>query len=133
MYDDDIFIRLRRKWYQKAKDSGFDDIEIWGRKKDPEPLLYGVSGGDLRRGLYKPETEEYYTLARGHLWEIEDKRFRLMWSMHSEGQSVDKIYTTVRGFLNVSKATVRDYLKAERIRMFQKVRERAYEQADEEE
>ena len=84
---------LRREWYAKLKEEGFKDIEqVVDDRGTVGALLLGVSQGDLRRRLYKPETEQYYTLARQHLHTIERRpaksRMRCaqaIWALHSEG------------------------------------------------
>ena len=80
---------LRREWYAKLKEKGFKDIEqVVDDRGTVGALLLGVSQGDLRRRLYKPETEQYYTLARQHLHTVRRRKLkhaRAIWALHSEG------------------------------------------------
>lgn len=125
-FNDPEFLKLRNTWYRKLKEAGFEEIEIFSAKgEDPEPLMKGVSPGDLRRRLYKPETEEYYSLARAHCWGIEDPLSRMVWELHSEGKSVEKIFAVVKDHFRTNKNVVRKIVLSEKARMFQNVRDRA--------
>ena len=97
-YEKDSVRALRDKWYAKLNKSGFRDIEIIDKATGEHgPLMHGPSTGDLRRGLYKPATEEYYRCARKHLWDMRARAYcpedRLrIWALHSEGVSQTKIH-----------------------------------------
>lgn len=118
-WTDPEFLELRDQWYAKLKAKGFEDIEIPDKLTgDFSPLMRGPSMGDLRRGLYKPSTEEYYRCCRKHLWTMRERthcphdRLRI-WELHSEGVSQSKIHQ-VTGF---SLSRIRKVLKDENQRM----------------
>lgn len=108
-YEEREFLDLRDEWYAKLKAEGHQDIEIVDRiTRQHGPLMHGPSMGDLRRGLYKPETEEYYASCRKHLWRIKARpavthsRVRV-WELYSEGYSAKRIATTTgysQGYVN---------------------------------
>lgn len=83
------FQKLRREWYAKLKENGFRDIEqdvdAFGTSGG---MLLGVSAGDLRRKLYKSETEDYYRFARQYLHTMPTGLERAIWQLHSEGVSM---------------------------------------------
>lgn len=97
------FQALRREWYDKATASGFKDIEqVIDSKGTVGDLLLGVSTGDLRRRLYKPETEQYYALARQHFhterWyrKPEGALRRRVWALHMEGYGAKRGMAALR-------------------------------------
>lgn len=86
------FQELRRFWYARAAEDGFEDIEqVVDDKGTVGALLLGVSTGDLRRNLYKGETEDYYRYARQYLHSLPGWSLaRKVWELHSEGYSASK-------------------------------------------
>jgi hypothetical protein len=132
-FDTKEFRKLRTAWYKKLERSGFRDIEIFHEAHlDPESVMHGVSTGDLRRSLYKPETEEYFSLARGHVHDIEDPRIRLVWALHAEGWGITNIFNVVKDVFVTKRYHVLQMVRVERMRMFNLVRERCREEADQE-
>lgn len=118
-FDDDEFVALRDAWYAKLKEEGFEDIEILDKRtKHPGCMLKGVSPGDLRRGLYKPETEEYYRIARRHVWKLHTPLEREIWRLHAEGHSRSRIVARLGTRFHVTRSFVSRFLTQERERMF---------------
>lgn len=118
-YDDPSFLDERDKWYAKAEEAGFHDIEILdGQTRQPGSMLRGVSPGDLQRSLYKPETEEYYRCARAHVWRVKKGITREIWKLHSEGYAEKSILTIIEGrYEGVKLSLVKKTVKAERDKM----------------
>jgi hypothetical protein len=91
-YETAKFKKLRDRWYRKVARSGLEDIEILDHEGNVSSnMLLGVSRGDLRRNLYKKETEDYFRFARQHLWGIQGRRRRKIWELHADGYSVARI------------------------------------------
>ena len=83
------FQEMRRFWYARAAEDGFQDIEqVVDAKGTVGALLLGVSTGDLRRNLYKGETEDYYRYARQYLHSLPSCSLAYkVWELHCEGYS----------------------------------------------
>jgi hypothetical protein len=118
-FDDPAFLAERDKWYARLKEEGFDDIEILdGNTHHPGAMLRGVSPGDLQRGLYKPETEEYYRCARHHVFRMKRGVGRQIWKLHSEGYAEHSIFKALEGrYPGLKLSLVKKTVKAERARM----------------
>lgn len=119
---DPAFLHERDSWYAKAMESGFRDLEMTDAlTKEPSThLLKGMSPGDLWRGLYKPDAEEFYTLARQHtqrLSEDYETRERHIWEMYADGHSVDKVHRALGKRYGFSRAYVAWIIKYETKRM----------------
>ena len=133
--DDPVFRKELAKWDRKLKASGFVDVEqrleCGGREGDY--LTGSPSSGDLRRGLYKEETEEYYTLARQHLhtmkWRsAKDTGRRTVWRMHSEGIPTSVIHRTMGEKLGFGIKKIQGIIRKERAKMHRR-REREIDEA----
>lgn len=118
-YDTEEFKALRDEWYEKAKDDGFNDIEIIdGATGHPGCMLRGVSPGDLKRALYKPETEEYYRSARKWVWRTKKGVTRQIWKHHAEGFAEKTIFNMLEGrYEGLTFYQVKTTIKRERARM----------------
>lgn len=85
------FLALRRKYYEKLKEEGFEDIEItdWSTG-DSGNLLRGFGHMDAIR-RYTPDKERYYQLARQMIHTLKARRApkeeRKVWELHAEGVS----------------------------------------------
>jgi hypothetical protein len=93
------FTDLKNEWYAKAAKSGFYDIETdLAATGEPGPLLRGgPSSGDLARGLYRVEKEDYYRCARAHLHGLKaGSREAVVWEGHSNGMPETKILALMR-------------------------------------
>lgn len=118
-YNEPGFLAERDAWYKKLEEEGFDDIEIIDKQTgQPGPMLRGMSPGDLQRGLYKPETEEYFRCARAHVWRVRRGMRRQIWKMHAEGFSEKKIWEQLEGrYEGITFYRVREVVKTERAKM----------------
>lgn len=114
------FSNLRRRWYGIAQKSGFKDIESdLPGTDEPGPLLSGgPSSGDLARGLYRAEREDYYRWARALVHELSGME-QAVWEGHSEGKSVRAIqealprcYQPLRREVPGMISRIRDRMKA---------------------
>lgn len=93
------FLALQRKWDARLAASGFRDLETRLSNGEYGPLLRGMSAGDLRRRLFRPDKEAYYRWARQHLHVMRpgpDGLHRRVWALHSEGTTVPKILSALR-------------------------------------
>jgi len=80
---------LQDKWYKKAKDSGFQDIEYGdGSIRNCRPRTITNMDPVLRQAK-----EEYYTMAYHFLYEHKFKSLleQIIWEYHTEGISVRNI------------------------------------------
>lgn len=117
-YNDPKFLELRDEWYKKLEKDGFRDVEILDEiTRQPGSLMHGPSPGDLRRGLYKVETEEYYRLCRQHVWRIPERKRQHVWRMHAEGASVQKIFDTLGARYSLKRGTIARIIKDEEAAM----------------
>lgn len=91
------FDALKRKWYEKLKRSGFDDIE-----QDENYLNTGASNPFSRKAkgetykdkeVFYKSREEYYRLAGQFFWEYpwSSRKEQLIWELHKEGTSIRDI------------------------------------------
>jgi hypothetical protein len=104
------FEALRGKWYKKLKQSGFEDIEH-------QDMLKRWDGHIFAR--YDPYSssmkQEYFRLAGIFLNEHEfaSKTDRDIWSLHSEGATLDEISAKVkrRNFKRSSRSAIRLIIK----------------------
>lgn len=87
------FKQLQKIWYQKLKDSGFNDAEDT-TNEDGYMLVWHSSYFYSR---YTPETykekQDYYRLASSFtsLYEFISQQERDIWNLHAEGQSLRTI------------------------------------------
>lgn len=100
-HKDPAFIAERDRWYAKAAKAGFVDLEPMDKltKEPSKHMLKGMSQGDLRRGLYKPEVEEFFSLARKWFWRIKGDDWqvhRRIWGMYMEGLGMAQAHRTLR-------------------------------------
>jgi hypothetical protein len=127
------FQKLRRQWYKKLEKSGFTDIEqTVDAKGTVGGYLLGMSQGDLRRGLYKPETEEYFTRARQFAHSLPSGSLaRDVWELHAEGVYQTRIAQQLTRKLKtkVSVNRVRSIIKALEGYMFREIADEADEAA----
>lgn len=115
---------LRKKWYKILEEDGFEDIEqVVDRKGNVGCLLLGVSAGDLRRRLYKEETEDYYRFARQHAHSLQPGTLRrVIWELHAEGLSAPKIRKRIeRIWGKHTRKKILDIIRAEKHRMLTKL------------
>lgn len=123
----------RRAWYRRLKADGFADIEqVIDRKGRVGDLLKGMSSGDLRRGLYKVESEDYFRYARQHGWEMPTGVDRAVWHLHAEGINYKEIYRRVKPYHpSLSYRMVRRIVDRERAAMLEGLKPRAREDEEE--
>lgn len=110
------FDKLRTQWYQKLKDSGFEDIED---THSPNEYLNAWHSSYFQTRYDRDEFEEkreYYDRARSYLEEqmqtieylIFSKQIdRLIWELYSEGMSLRQIAKA----LNTNKDKVQKIVK----------------------
>lgn len=99
-YETDEFLAERDRWYEKLKQEGFHDIEVMDEiTRQPGHLLLGPSPGDLGRSehriQYKASSEEYYRLARQHVWTLPRGPHRHAAELHADGLSNREVVTTI--------------------------------------
>lgn len=116
--ESDEYKALRREWYARLAEDGFEDIEILDAGGNLSlNMLRGVSQGDLRRRLYKPESEEFFRCARKHVWSISDPIRRHVWRLYAEGLPKERIHRTVGGRYDISFKKVEKIIREETARM----------------
>lgn len=107
--------RLRREWYAKLADEGFVDIEkVVDARGTVGIYLNGVSPGDLRRRLFKEETEDYYRYARQHAHTLRPGVERAVWELHAEGYGVEKTVEALRRTHGVTPGRAKAIVRAQR-------------------
>jgi hypothetical protein len=118
-YEKKEFLDERDQWYSLLKEEGFDDIEILdGNTRQPGPMLRGVSPGDLRRSLYKPETEDYYRCARSHVWRVRRGLRRDVWRLHADGYGEVSVFKALDGhYPGLTSHKVKKIIKEEKAAM----------------
>ncbi len=101
------FKALQAKWYKKAKDSGFNDIE------SSETMLNPTTLGDTRymisRGKFLIESKtEYYRLAGMfyHDYKFRSQLDRFLWKHNADGRSSSEIEKILKLKINISRRTV---------------------------
>jgi hypothetical protein len=84
------FLELQKKWYEKLKESGFDDIEF-GEKQ--ELLKCWESSHFYMTQDQFDNKREYYHLASQFLffYKFESKLDRIIWKFHAHGFTYRKI------------------------------------------
>lgn len=118
-YETPEFLKAQREAYEILAESGFDDIEMFDDKGEPSRnMLKGMSTGDLYRGLYKPETEEYYRQARLHVHRMRPGPRRAVWRCHAEGMSVARIHRHLGERYGLPLGRVRKIVKDTEKKMF---------------
>jgi hypothetical protein len=83
------FESLKSKWYKKLEKSGFEDLE---HSDENSPYLkHGSFQASMQ--FYTQEKETYYRLWTNYLShnKIEDHKLNLVFSMHSEGETLTQI------------------------------------------
>ena len=116
-YETDEFLALRDEWYAKAKESGFEDLEVLDEiTHQPGSLMRGVSPGDLgrseRRIAYKASSEEYYRLARQHVWTLPRGPQRHTARLHADGLSNREVVEAItKAYPEVKPGTVLGWVK----------------------
>ncbi len=81
---------LKKKWYAKLKNSGFEDIE---RNEDLLKRPSSVVFGDYRKIAFGIAKFEYYQMAARFLNEhdFKNNRERIIWEYHANGISIRNI------------------------------------------
>lgn len=86
--------RLKKIWYKKLKESGFNDIETG----DVQVRLKGGSSSSRYKkaygeGVYQQTRQEYYYMAHQflHGYEFKSGLDKAIWEYHVEGISIRKI------------------------------------------
>lgn len=90
------FKRLQKKWYKKARDSGFRDEETVKPGQQNTPFL---AKNTMRISkLYKPGVEEHYRRCRIHLHEneFEDEFKKQLFAWYTEGYSYRNIVKLIK-------------------------------------
>lgn len=121
---DPDFLALLEVWDKRLAEDGFDDIEQRSKLGGQEGrLLAGSSpsSGDLRRALYNEEKEDYYRLARQHVWEMKRGPRRHVWRLHSDGVPYQKIARWLKPFYDLSERVVGRIVSEERKKMLEAV------------
>lgn len=94
--------KLTAQWYQKLKDSGFEDIEdSAGNLKQYHSIRFLAK--NIRTGFN--EKQRYYELASQLLYSFpfKDKRMKNVWKLHAAGLQVPEIASA----LKISEESVR--------------------------
>ncbi len=120
-HEQEDFLKLRKEWYDKLEEKGFEDIEhIDWNDGSSGNLMDGFSHMDAVR-LYTPEAVEYYRAARAFNWVLAQPppkgvkkhpysdldclkkawpktkkrlgiaKIRKIWALHAEGSSISDI------------------------------------------
>lgn len=84
-YESKEFQQMNRKWKKKLKASGFKDIE----RSEHQLRVYSYQVYDS----YDPAVADYYVKAEAFLLnhKFENEFDKIIWELHSQGQSVRKI------------------------------------------
>ena len=93
---DKEFYKLQKKWYDKLKKEGFDDIE--GGKPGLEYSDFIKRHSLEMKKAYNPKTEEYYRRCRIHAnhGSFDTNLQKYVFTCHAEGHSYRKIIKMVR-------------------------------------
>ncbi len=93
------FLNLRKEWYAKLKEDGFEDVELidW-RTGEAFERTMGVSQADIVN-TWSLEQQEYYRIAAQYVLTLKRRRGKNrenaeaieVWRLHSEGKSYRKI------------------------------------------
>lgn len=85
--------KLKKEWYKKLKDSGFNDIEKASGSIGRTQLNLKNRNFDQIQA-----TQEYYSMARTFILEhkFNDERELYVWTRHSEGDSERTISSTMQ-------------------------------------
>jgi len=97
---------LKKDWYKKLAEEGFEDIEYFDRDMNPKEWLkgpgnvYSDSGetpADKDALLDKTLTLDYYLAAASflHTGKFDNDTEEFIWKAHSEGESLRKIAAKV--------------------------------------
>lgn len=106
------FKKLQRKWYAKAKASGFQDIE---RNEDELHSLTSYAGNNRYNPPRREAWTEYYRLAGQFLneWKFESASERLIWELHAEGYTIREIAALIKKHrVKIKKSAVGNVIKA---------------------
>lgn len=118
------FLKLRKEWYSKLEDDGFEDVEIidWSTG-EPYGCMEGISQADVCN-TYSPDKEEYYRLAEHWATRLAEDRpirtnatERRVWELHSRAISEAKIGRR----LGLSRNKVRKAIKRLREAMMERL------------
>lgn len=135
VFQSEEFLKLRREWYDKLKESGFKDIEhIDWTDGESGNLLNGMSLMDMLRS-YKPEQQRYFELAIQNRQRIYVRHYKgyleqwhvTAWTMHSNGKSFQYIEDNT----GIPRRTVAAFIQKEAKRMLKLAAKRAAEQENE--
>lgn len=123
---DPAFIHQRDEWYAKLEADGFHDLEMTDKLTgEPSPhMLRGMSPGDLWRGLYKPDAEEYYSHCRAHTHcrGLQGRPVdRHVWSLHAEGYSIGRIHRAIGQRYGLSPGRIKKVVDRENARMMKRL------------
>lgn len=124
IYKSKEFLKLRWEWYEKLKQSGFNDIEFHIRSNgDTMPMLNGMNVTDMMKMLTRwgGSKIEYYRLAEQQLTKIARKFGKRSWQykawkLHSEGSGI----RTIMQKLGVTDGDVRRLIKSQQADIFGK-------------
>lgn len=133
-HKDPAFLKVRDEWRDKLKAEGFEDLEmIDALTKEPSThMLKGMSPGDLWRGLYKPDAEEYYTQCRAHVHAIRSNPvLKAVWSLHAEGMSTNRIHQALGRRYDLKRGAIKRMVKQEHDRMATRLHAQADQTAKE--
>jgi hypothetical protein len=113
-YETEEFVRLQDEYYAKLEDEGFRDIEprIKGTSI-PGPNLSGMSAGDLARGLYRPDAEDYYRWCRQHTHTMARGVDRHVWRLHADGTPKAQIVRALGRRYGLSRGAVEKIIRRE--------------------
>ena len=112
------FLALQDEWYAKLEAEGFRDIEPRQPGTCEAGLnLKGMSCGDLARGLYQEDREDYYRWARQYAHEMPAGPARHIWRLHADGLGETVIYRALGERYGVSQGYVGRSIKETRAAM----------------
>lgn len=89
------FKDLQKKWYKKAEDSGFDDIE----QEDGNLKRWDSYVFQRKYNKEQAEAKESYYRSAGKFlydYKFEKKSQREIWRLHAEGLSFEKILKVLK-------------------------------------
>ncbi len=105
------FLKLKKDWYKKLEEDGFEDIELHNWKTgETFERTNGVSQADVVK-TYSAEAEEYYRLAAQFVWELEEEGEEsevaiAIWRLHADGVGYRRIAKMLKVARNKVEKTV---------------------------
>lgn len=111
---------IKKEWYKKLKDSGFEDIETDDGKLIRWSSSYLKQVSKEGRETQQHAKESYYRLAGQfyHSYLFETRQEKLVWELHSSGKSMRDIAKVIK----MSSTTVKERIHKLRNIMFKEAK-----------